>query len=59
MSHCNYTYSCQNKTWNVNICNLGRTGGNFYVSNLSNGYHGILKQWWEYYNKGTDCFVNI
>ena len=57
MSHCNYKYSCQKKTWNVNICNLGRTGGNFHVSNLSNGYHGILKQWWEYYNKGTDVLL--
>ena len=27
----------------------GFIGGKFVVSNLSTGYHGILKQWWEYY----------
>jgi SAM-dependent methyltransferase len=26
-------------------------GGKFSTPNLSSGYHGILKQWWEYYGK--------
>lgn len=26
-------------------------GGHFVVSNSSNGVHGLLKQWWEYYIK--------
>ena len=34
-----------------------RTGGNFPVSNLSNGYHGILKEWWDYYNKVPDVLL--
>ena len=50
-------YTTSNVNWNVGIDSMGRTGGNFYVSNLSNGYHGILKEWWEYYNKGNDVLL--
>jgi len=41
-------YSFYNNKWDVNSSS-GFIGGKFVVSNLSTGYHGILKQWWEYY----------
>jgi SAM-dependent methyltransferase len=35
-------------------------GGHFNVKNLSGGYHGILKQWWEHYcetDKSNDVLL--
>jgi hypothetical protein len=32
-------------------------GGSLECPNVMNGYHGILKQWWEHYTEGTDCLL--
>lgn len=45
----NKNFSENNLKWDF-ILN-GYVGGTFKASNLSNGFHGILKQWWEYYSK--------
>jgi SAM-dependent methyltransferase len=50
------TISSGNKQWNYREAD-GWVGGRFNVSNFSQGYHGLLKQWWEYYNKGNLCFL--
>ncbi|MDX9988229.1 methyltransferase domain-containing protein [Thiothrix unzii] len=34
-------------------------GGYFKVDNFSNGYHGILQQWWEFYGKNHDDVLLI
>ncbi len=51
MSHEFDQFSLGNRTWD-----LGRTGfwigGHFPAPNLSKGYHGILKQWWDAYMSG-------
>lgn len=47
-SHSHWDYSPYDTYW---------IGGRFQVSNFSNGYHGILKQWWDYYNKGVSCLL--
>ena len=45
------------KNWDYNITEKYWVGGRFRVSNFSNGYHGILQQWWEHYNKGKSCLL--
>ena len=45
------------KNWDYEIVEKYWVGGRFVVSNFSNGYHGILQQWWEYYNKGKLCLL--
>jgi hypothetical protein len=52
MPHFSEVYSKGNKNWNCEKPDGGWVGGTFKVSNTSGGYHGILKQWWDYYNKG-------
>ena len=47
-------YSANNNKWNYKLSPdyLGKdfwVGGLLSVSNLSTGFHGLLKQWWEYY----------
>lgn len=32
-------------------------GGWFSVPNLSGGYHGLMRQWWEYYGFGKSCLL--
>ena len=32
-------------------------GKRFFVSNLSGGYHGIMKQYWDEYTTGTSIYV--
>ncbi|BCS82636.1 methyltransferase type 11 [Cotonvirus japonicus] len=32
-------------------------GGHLPISNLSQGYHGIMKQWWDYYATGKDVLL--
>ena len=54
MSHLNYSYSKYNKIWDTNSPWIG---GKFEVSNLSTGYHGILKQYWDTYNTGNDVLL--
>jgi glycosyltransferase involved in cell wall biosynthesis len=57
-THKNYYYSKINKDWDFNIYENNYTiGGLFKCSNLSGGYHGILKQYWEYYNQGNDVLL--
>lgn len=52
-SHYNEFYSKNNNSWDLS----GGTENNFWIGghlkapNLSNGFHGILQQYWEYYSK--------
>lgn len=56
--HNNYSYSKYGKKWDERIYpGQYTTGGLLKCSNLSKGYHGILKQYWEYYNKGKDVLL--
>ena len=36
-----------NIKWNIEVTT--GVGGRFIVPNSSNGYHGLLKSWWDYY----------
>lgn len=47
------TFSQNNRSWNFDTNNNYKNfvWELFPTSNTSNGYHGILQQWWEYYNK--------
>ena len=54
--HLNYIYSKYNKIWDTNIYD-GFIGNKLQVSNLSTGYHGILKQWWDEYNTGSNVLL--
>lgn len=45
------------KVWDVNVVDGYWIGGRFRVDNISAGYHGLLQQWWEYYNEGTICLL--
>lgn len=48
-SHDNEIFSKSNNSWNYDRHNHVWIGGQFKANNLSGGYHGILKQWWEHY----------
>ena len=50
-------YSKNNNRWNFNLENEYWVGGLYKAPNLSSGFHGILKQWWEYYCSNTDKIV--
>lgn len=53
-THSTFFYSKHNKKWDVTIYPDNYTiGGLFPVSNLSKGYHGILKQYWDEYHTGN------
>lgn len=54
-------YSKSKQPWNLTIQPGHYTiGGLFKVSNLSNGYHGILQQWWEFYTyRESDSTINV
>lgn len=43
----------QTLTWGGN----GRVGGWFKADNLGGGYFGIMQQWWDQYNKGTNVLL--
>jgi SAM-dependent methyltransferase len=45
------------KKWNYSETDGFWIGGRFHVSNISKGYHGLLKQWWEFYNNGDMCLL--
>lgn len=45
----NNIFSLNKNKWNF-VENDFRIGGRFPVSNTSKGYHGILKQWWDFYS---------
>jgi hypothetical protein len=53
--HHTQEYSKDKNTWHKG--NETRVGGNFRVSNTSNGYHGILKQYWEKHASGTSVLI--
>lgn len=41
------------KKWDLSISGGGDTVGGWWpVRNLAQGYHGIEKQWWEWYTRG-------
>lgn len=57
-NHVDYFYSKNNNNWDLTIYPNNYTiGGLFKCSNLSGGYHGILKQYWEHYNKGNNILL--
>ena len=49
-------FSRDYKSWNYSSEN-GWIGGKEKFSNLSGGYHGILKQWWETFNVNNNINV--
>ena len=56
--HNTFFFSKSKKEWDLIIHPGNYTiGGLFEVSNLSGGYHGILKQWWDYYNPGPNVLL--
>lgn len=48
-------FSSQLNTWNYNYDN--GCGGWMKAPNTSNGYHGILIQWWEHFGLGENCLL--
>ena len=46
----NNKFSDNNIEWDYNIYEQWWVGQRFVVSNLSKGFHGLLKQWWDYYS---------
>jgi SAM-dependent methyltransferase len=59
MSHWTEQYSKNNLNWNTEKPPNAYVGGTFKVSNLSGGYHGLLKQWWEhYFSKGKVLLIS-
>jgi SAM-dependent methyltransferase len=51
-----YTFSKEKQPWNY-IAQGFWQGGYMPVNNLSTGYHGIMRQWWEYYMRGQDVLL--
>ena len=45
------------KNWDYKVVDNFWIGGKYSVSNHASGYHGILKQWWDYYNSGNECLL--
>ena len=43
------------QAWNVSAGTW--VGGHHPASNLSRGYHGLLKQWWDYYGKNKQKWL--
>ena len=56
MSHSTESYSKEKKIWNYRATN-GWVGGHYLMPNLSQGYHGIQKQWWDFYHKGQTVLL--
>lgn len=44
-------FSLNSIQWDYNWAQTGFVGGRLPLNNLSRGYHGILKQWWDHYLK--------
>jgi SAM-dependent methyltransferase len=55
MAHSNFYYSLNNNQFDYGLDDGFWVGGRYYCSNLSNGYHGILKQYWELYTKKEEA----
>lgn len=57
-NHDTESWSKEGKSWDYSAQpNGGWVGGHFKVPNLSNGYHGILKQWWDHYSGSGELDV--
>lgn len=50
-------FSKSNNNWNLTIGTDESVGGHFCLPNSSCGYHGILKQFWDYYHKGNKVLL--
>jgi hypothetical protein len=59
MEHFTEGFSKYNHKWNFDTNNNYKhfVGGLFPTSNTSNGYHGIEKQWWDFYNVGKKVLL--
>ena len=52
------SFSKNKLEWNLKKNNdSSGIGGWFYANNHSSGYHGILRQWWDYYGLGSNCLL--
>lgn len=49
-NHFTEYWSYYGKEWDYNLYENFWVGGYFPVPNISSGYHGIIKQWWDFYN---------
>lgn len=49
-------FSLENRKWDYAARGYW-LGGCLPVPNLSKGYHGIMKQWWEHYMKGKQVLL--
>ena len=50
-----FSYSQSARSWEMTL-DIG-IGGWCKVSNLSGGYHGLLRQWWDYYGLGAKVLL--
>jgi len=50
-----FSYSQSARGWETTV-DIG-IGGWCKVSNLSGGYHGLLRQWWDYYGLGAKVLL--
>jgi SAM-dependent methyltransferase len=53
-----FHFSINNIKWDYGVYD-GWIGGKMPVSNLSTGYHGIQKQWWDYYLNKENKVPNV
>lgn len=58
MDHYTDFYSKNKNNWNVNS-DSGWIGGRYPVENLSGGFHGILKEYWDFYSKNFQKKINV
>jgi len=49
-NHMTESWSYNNKNWDFSLYEDYWIGGHFSVPNISKGYHGLIKQWWDFYN---------
>lgn len=56
-THFTESYSKENKRWFLG--KSGWIGGQYIKSNLSGGYHGIQKQWWDYYTDKNKPLIKV
>tara|TARA_R110000824_G_scaffold72970_2_gene185968 strand:- start:12 stop:638 length:627 start_codon:yes stop_codon:yes gene_type:complete len=56
-NHSTEVFSSTNKKWDIQNKTKFWIGGHFPTPNLSTGYHGILKQWWDFYVTKPDADV--
>lgn len=56
-NHDTETWSKINKAWDIRNTHKFWIGGQFEAPNLSTGYHGLLKQWWDHYEGNREMDV--